>query len=306
MPIIWIVIFIVIVLVILLSAAFSLMLARNVAEPKPHSPEEIRGRIMEADLLGAFDSLPKEEYEVRSFDGFRLHTVFLPAEQPSDRYVILSHGYTINYYGSVPYALMFRDLGFHCILYDSRGHGSNERSVCTMGVSESKDLVAEIEDCYRRFGRGIRIGLHGESMGAGLQIMALGELRKRPELPSPDFVVNDCGYADLAGVLSGKLRSEMHLPGWLVRPASLACRLRYGYSFTGVRPIDALPDNTVPICFIHGDSDSFIPYDHSVRMQKATGGYSELHLFAGAEHAGSMRADRQAYRRIVREFLEKK
>lgn len=286
-------------LLLIFLCGLSYLLAARVSRPGWNSPEEIRSRLVKADLLGDFDALPKEEYSVRSFDGYKLHTIFLPAASPSDRYVICSHGYTINYYGSVPYALLFHSLGFHCVIYDSRGHGCNPRTDCTMGVVESRDLIAQIEDCFRRRGPDIRIGLHGESMGSGLQIMAL---RCRPDIR---FIINDCGYADLVNVLAGKLRSEMKLPGWLVYPASLSCRLRFGYSFTAVRPIDQLRENTVPICFIHGDRDSFISCENSVRMQAATKGLSELHLIPGAEHAESLLTNRDEYRRIIESFLQR-
>ena len=72
-----------------------------------------------------------------------------------------------------------------------------------------------------------------------------------------------------------------------------------------MRPIDSLSDNAIPICFIHGAADSFIPPANSEAMQKATRGYSELHLIEGAGHAQSMLKNPQEYREIVDQFIGK-
>ena len=72
-----------------------------------------------------------------------------------------------------------------------------------------------------------------------------------------------------------------------------------------MRPIDSLPGNEIPILFIHGADDTFIPPKHSQNMQKATAGPSEIHLVPGAAHAASLLTDRDAYLSYVKEFLEK-
>ena len=247
-----------------------------------------------------FESLPKEHYTVRSFDGYELAAWYIPAQKPSDRYVIISHGYTVNHYCSLKYMSMFRSFGFHCVIYDDRGHGENQRTgPCTLGLIESKDLMAVIADTYARYGENIHLGLHGESMGAGLTIMSL-EYRPRVE-----FIINDCGYADLLKLLKYKGKKDFHAPGWMVALASGMCRILYGYSFGQVRPVDRLKDNTIPICFIHGEEDDFILYEHSEQMHEATKGYSELHLFPHAAHAGSYDSDPHRYHRVVKEFLER-
>ena len=295
----WLGIMIGAIIFIVLFGVLSYFLAAYVAHPRCISLEKHREYERENGFLRDYEELEKKEYSVHSFDGYELHAAYIPASKPSSRFVIISHGYTSSRYGSVKYMHMFRAFGFHCVLYDDRRHGMNRSTDCTMGVRESRDLIAVIEDTYRRYGDNIWLGLHGESMGSGLEIMALAYQ------PKVRFIVNDCGYADLESVLKWKLKQIFHLPGWLVYPASMMCRLFFGYSFTKVRPIDVLPENEVPICFIHGDADDFIDKNHSERMHQATKGYSELHLFPGAAHAECMGTDEQRYYRIVEAFLEK-
>lgn len=103
-------------------------------------------------------------------------------------------------------------------------------------------------------------------------------------------------------VLKSGMRS-MHLPEAVVSLSSICARIRYGYSYQMMRPIDSLAENEVPILFIHGAEDSFIPPEHSERMQKETKGYSELHLIPGAAHAASVLTEPEEYGKTVTSFL---
>lgn len=291
---------VILILVILaVLTVISCLMAAYVAKPRYTSLEKAQKIAEDAGFWREYDKLEKEELEIASYDGYLLKAFYVPAPQKSDKYVIISHGYTYNRYGSLRYLHMFRSFGYNCLIYDNRGHGGNPRTKCTMGVRESRDLLQVIAKVHERFGPDIILGLHGESMGSALQIMALKE---KPEV---QFVVNDCGYADLMGVLTHNIRSALHMPRCFCYLASAACRLVFGYSFTGVRPIDSLKDNKVPICFMHGAADDFIPPSHSERMHQAMTAYSELHLFPGAAHGLSIDSDEEGYRRIVRAFLDK-
>ena len=95
----------------------------------------------------------------------------------------------------------------------------------------------------------------------------------------------------------------MHAPGFLIDLASVCARIRFGCSFSRMRPIDSLKGNTIPILFIHGADDRFVPPEHSERMKETTGGYAEIHLIPRAEHAMSILTDPKAYREYVANFL---
>ena len=245
-----------------------------------------------------YDALEKTDYIVKADDGYALHVQYLQNPKPTDRYILISHGYTDNRLGSLKYTRMYLDLGFNVILYDLRGHGENEVTFCTYSIRESRDLNALIQDCRDRYFNASLFGLHGESMGSATSVAVL---KYKPRV---DFVVADCGFSEIISVMQGGLRG-MHLPSFMVYVASFWSRLLHGYSFRKMRPIDSLADNQVPILFIHGEKDDFILPSHSEAMQKATQGYSELHLIPGAAHAASVLTAPEDYQRYVSEFLKK-
>ena len=231
--------------------------------------------------ISFFDSLEKEEYTVKGYEDYILHVVFCKNPRPSKKYVILTHGHTDNRYGMLKYMKIYLDLGYNCIIYDLRGHGLNKRDWCSYGLRESRDLVRLIEDTYRRYGKDIYLGLHGESLGAGTTVAVL---EKKPPV---DFAVVDCGFYDMVPVFEVAIRSY-HLPVFMVKVASACAKVIYGYSFRQMRPIEALPDNQVPLLFMHGSCDELVSPEHSRKMSKATAGYSEVHMIPNAGHADAV------------------
>ena len=296
----------VVIAIVVLAALFVLLLcymARVAVRPQVHALENERKHLIKYDFMQGESTEITNEHEVETFDGHKLWVGFVPGNPQSKNYVILSHGYTSTRYGMYKYAALWRRLGFHCVLYDNRGHGANKPAPISFGVFESRDLMTIIEDTYERYGRDIRLGLHGESMGAGLQIMALSH---KPEV---DFIVNDCGYAEILPVLRWKVKHVFHVPGWLpdCLPdlASPLCQKLYGFNFEEVRPIDRLTNNEIPICFVHGVKDTFTAYWHSKRMYEVNKGYKELHSFEDADHAECVEKDPDRYLKMMKDFVSK-
>ncbi len=275
---------------------FAAFFMENVMHGRRQTPEEAMEWQRSHYDTGWYDAYEKENYTVRSYDGYELHATLVRNPAGTDRYVILTHGYTDTRFGMLKYMKIYLDLGFHCVIYDIRDHGENKRTFCTYSVREARDLTAVAEDARERFGRDISIGLHGESLGAATTARSLmyGQ--------DYSFAVCDCGFADIENVLFGALK-YMHIPRAVGKISSAMAKLRYGYSFSEMTPIQALAGNRVPMLFIHGEDDSFIPPDNSRRMSEATAGYSELHLIPGAGHAKSVLTDPGLYAEIVKTFI---
>lgn len=247
--------------------------------------------------LDWYDIIDKQTYKVTSFDGYVLNVQLLINPKPSEKYVIISHGYTDNRIGALKYAMVYIDLGFNVIIYDLRGHGENEPTYCTYSVRERKDLRELIKDTRSRHPDMEALGLHGESLGAAT---SLAVLNYQPEI---DFVVSDCAFSDLRKVLEGGLKSRK-IPVSILSFADVFMKLRFKVSFENMRPIDCIKGNKKPILFIHGKDDALIPPVHSEMMVTETKGYRDLRLIKGAGHAESVFVAHDEYEEYVREFLD--
>ena len=295
-----IVIIILIILAVLVISAFviGISFAPNVLGIKPQTLDGARKWQEEHYDISWYDDIVKEDFTAESFDGYILHAQTLFASQDSNRYIIISHGYTDNRFGALKYAGMYLDLGYNAVIYDLRGHGENEPDFCTYSIRESLDLNALISCVREKYPSLSSLALHGESLGAA---STAAVLKYRPDV---DFAVADCGFSDISNVLKNALKTA-NMPTFIVDFLSLCTKIRYGYALSEMKPIDALKENDIPVLFIHGAEDAFITPDNSRRMSEATKGYSEFHTIPGAGHAESILKDRERYAEIVKAFIGK-
>lgn len=277
-------------------AAFSFFMAGKIAAPKSLTLEEEKAWLLSRDLYGSFDCYEKEAYVVEGKDGYKLHTVLVKNPQTTDKYVILSHGFRSNRYGDLKYLNLYMELGFHCIIYDLRGHGENASAPITLGQRESADLLHLIRHTMDTYHPGM-LGLHGESMGAATSLMTL------KEHPPLDFVVADCSFANLYSLIEDMSR---HSPQRFLLPlVRLMVQARFGFDIKKSSPGEAVKENTLPLLLIHGEADTYIPPEHSQRIQEANRGPVKLVMVPGAAHARSRQTlGKEAYQSHIKAFLK--
>ncbi|MBQ8305633.1 MAG: alpha/beta fold hydrolase [Blautia sp.] len=280
------------------AGGLSAYLASFVAHGKRQTLEEACEWQKSQYDLSFYEDLGKSDYTVDSYDGYTLHVQLCRNPAGGRKYVIISHGYTDNRYGAVKYMRTYLEAGYHCIIYDLRGHGLNEPDYCTYSVREAQDLYTLIQDTRARYGLDILLGLHGESLGGATTCAVL---KYEQNLA---FAVSDCGFADISNVLKVAMK-RMHVPGFMLYPTSGMSRLLYGFTYREMQPVKAIEGNRVPVLFLHGEEDHFIVPDNSRRLQEKTAGYSELHLIPGAGHAKSVLTEPQLYDTYVKNFLSR-
>ena len=285
-----------VVVVVVLVCAVALILAHVVMNGKRPTLQEAWEWQSARYDTSFYNDLEKTDYLVSSTDGYQLHVQLLKNPQPTDNYVILTHANTDNHIGSLKYVRLFLDLGYHCIVYDMRGHGEDEPTFCTYGIREGKDLAELIKDTRRRYPQLKQLGLHGESLGGSTTISALAY---RPEV---DFAISDCAFATVESAIRQKFKT-LHAPGFLYPLAAAGVRVRYGYALSDMRPIDALEGNTVPVLFIHGDADNTVPPEDAQQLYDRASGVRELHYVSGADHAESVLKAPEEYREVLTAFL---
>ena len=274
---------------------FILGLASQIASPNVSTLDKEVSWEKEHKLWGDYDDYEKEDYIVKGYKDYELHVTLVKNPVETDKYVIISHGFKSNRYGAVKYVDTYMNLGFNCIIYDLRDHGENAKTAVSLGQFESEDLEKLIEDSYSRYGN-IKLGLHGESMGSATSLTVLA---KKPKV---DFVVADCGFSNLYDLIYKAY--DLAKTPFVLPSVNIAMKLRYGYDMKKTSPKDALVGNEVPICFIHGEADTFILPENSRVNKTATAGYSELHLVPNAAHAQSREVlGETEYRGIIGDFL---
>lgn len=244
-----------------------------------------------------------EEVYIRSHDGLLLHATFVPSQYFSRKIVIAVHGY--NSYGMfdmssiVPF---FRGMGYNVLIVDNRAHGSSEGKFIGFGWLDRLDVLEWIRYAIARFGEGCEIMMHGVSMGAATVLMTSGEACLPPQVKG---VIADCPFAGAYEEFGHIMFSNYHVPGRpLLYFASMVCRLRAGYSFRDCSTIRAVRNMQIPVLFIHGEEDTFVPPYMTERMFKACRSKQKyLYLVPEATHCYSAFQDMDAYCRQVSDFV---
>lgn len=243
----------------------------------------------------------RKEWQQTSTDGLKLSAIYLPATD-SHKTAIVAHGYMGNAETMANYAKMFHDLGYNVLVPDARGHGKSEGDYIGFGWHERKDYVKWIDQVLETNGQSEEIVLYGISMGAATVMMTSGE-----SLPTNvKAIIEDCGYSSVNEELAYQLNELFSLPPFpLIQVTSLMTKIRVGYFFGEADAIKQLEKNQLPMLFIHGDADTFVPYEMLDKVYQATNGPKEKYIVPGAEHAKAYSIDPENYQKTVSSFLEK-
>lgn len=237
-------------------------------------------------------SLPHEDIEITSHDGLTLRGKYYECEAGAP-VEILFHGYKGNaerdLCGAVERAFKVRR---NALIVDHRAAGFSDGHVISFGINERRDCLGWIEKVIERFGTDVKIVITGISMGAATVMMAAGE-----DLPSNVIsVLADCGYTSPKEIIC-KVVKDMKLPAKIFYPfIKLGARIYGGFDLEEASPIEAMKRCSVPIVFVHGDTDDFVPYDMSVRLFNECASEKKILMTVkGAGHGLAYPVDREGY-----------
>ena len=249
-----------------------------------------------------YNDWKKTNFEIKSDFGYRLHCELIEPDNEKEKVkkvAILCHGFGCAKYNSIKYAQLFAKLGYTILMYDHRNHGMSGKAYTSMGYYEKYDLRKIIAWCKNKYGSECKIITHGESMGAATVLLQL-EIDT-----SVDCVIADCAYSDLKKLLRHQMKQFYHLPRFIVPIENLLIYLRAGFWFWQVAPIRAIQNSKIPVMFIHGKRDNYVPVSMSKEMYRVKKKNKAIYLVAKAKHAESYYKNQSGYEERVKEFLEK-
>ena len=208
------------------------------------------------------------EYEMESDDGTLLKGYLLPAKKKTNRYVFCSHGYRSSGKGSFGLIAQFlHNEGCNVFLVDHRGCGDSEGKHITFGNKESRDNLKWLRFMIDTFGDDIEICLYGVSLGSATVMLMTGD----EELPeNVKFTVADCGYTSAWNQFSNVLNVIGVAKYPLLFGADLCCKTFAGFDFRNTNALESVKHAKIPILFIHGGSDDFIPPVMCYELYEAT------------------------------------
>ena len=276
----------------------------KIASGKPKKVDEERVRVdnLKKDGMKWFDEIPKESLVTKStnFDKI-LHANLILPEKESNVFVFVIHGYTSSPQGMGVYVKHYHEMGYNVLTPSLNGHAESESSLITMGWKDRLDVIDWINFIVENY-PDCKIVLHGESMGSATTMMATGE-----NLPdNVKVAVADCGYTSVWDIFDNKIRNNFKMPTFpFLNSMNTVNKMCSGFDFRKASSVEQLKKSKTPTIFIHGDKDTFVPYEMLEKVYEACASEKEKVTIAGSPHARNSVVNPELYWSSVDKFISK-
>ena len=263
---------------------------------KKNGMNDAERRIVEGRMY--YRSLPKEDVYITSHDGLRLHGRYSPLGN-GKKVILLAHGYKSN--GEHDFSCAFElyaKRGFDILLIDQRAHGESEGEYICFGTLARYDIIRWCEYIIGRCGRDVEIVLDGISMGCTTVLLAAG----LPEIQeNVKCVIGDCGFTDAKSEISYVAKHDYKLSAFpAVNLLEMVCKRKAGYGFSDASTLDAVKNIKIPVLFVHGEDDSYVPCENSRKNYEACASeHKQLLTVPGASHGFSFLVDEKGCREAI-------
>ncbi|MBQ8890014.1 MAG: alpha/beta hydrolase [Bacteroidaceae bacterium] len=236
-------------------------------------------------------------------NGLRLHAYYVAASTPTPKTAVIVHGYTDNAVRMMMIGYMYnRNLDYNILLPDLRYSGLSEGEAFQMGWLDRKDVMQWMDVANQIYGDSTQMVVHGISMGAATTMMVSGE-------SLPEYVkcfVEDCGYTSVWAQFSKELKEDFGLPEFpLMYTTNWLCDLVYGWNFAEASAIRQVEKCKLPMLFIHGEKDDYVPTFMVYQLYEAKPQPKEIWTVPNADHATSYKLNKETYTEKVKQFTNK-
>nr|WP_180486507.1 alpha/beta hydrolase [Treponema socranskii] len=252
--------------------------------------------------VDSFSLMEKETVYITSYDGIKLAALYVSAENAKGT-VVCMHGYHGSPMSDFSLAVQFfHERGWNVLLPHERAHGESGGNYLTFGIKERFDCRDWAAAVDKKNGGALPIILYGVSMGASTVLMAsstgLSENVK--------CIIADCGYTSPRDEIAHVLKASYRLPLFPTLAISdMLARSIADFGLSEYSTLDALAENKIPVLFVHGDADTFVPLYMSEKNYEACKAPKELLIIKGSPHAVNYALGRKEYERKIIEFMDK-
>lgn len=244
---------------------------------------------------------PQTPVVIKSRDGVRLMGHWMPVANPK-RLLIAMHGWRSSWHRDFGLIASFlRENRCSVLFAEQRGQGSSGGNHMSFGAQERYDCLDWILWANERTGGRLPVYLCGISMGASTVLMAGG-------LDLPENVcgiVADCGYTAPTDIWKHVAEQHLHLHYRACRAtANRLARKKTSVDLSAASCPSALAACRVPVLFIHGTDDRFVPIEMTYENYKACAAPKRLFVVPGAQHGMSYPTDPEGYEAAIASFWE--
>lgn len=252
-----------------------------------------------------YNNIKKKEYKklqfktltIKSYDNLTLYANYL--DNNSDITIICVHGYKSNPIGDFCAIIeMYLERNYNVLLLENRGHCRSEGKYIGFSELDRFDIKSWVEIIHK-LNPNMKVFLHGVSMGASSVIHSADmDLDVKG-------IIADCGFTSILDITKHLIKDMYGLPyfpfGELAR---LNAYLFNKVSFNKSNSKEIVKHTNIPIAFISGKDDGFVPAKMTIDTYNNCISKKYLLLVDGAGHAASYMKNSEAYKNIVYQLID--
>ena len=246
------------------------------------------------------ETIENKKVEVIAKDGIILRGTEYIIDEHSDKWAIVLHGYHSNPDSVLSIGMHFSEKGYNVLIPSMRASNDSEGQYIGMGWLDKDDLQCWINLIIEQ-NDNAEIILHGSSMGAATVFMASGD-----ELPSNvKAIIEDSGYTSVWDIFASEAKARFNLPTFpILNMFELVANIRAKYDIKEASAVEQVKKSNVPILFIHGDSDDFVPEYMCEELYEAANCRKDKLIIHNAGHTESRYKEPDTYYNKIFDFLE--
>ncbi len=248
------------------------------------------------------DKTDTETVEITANDGITLVGHWYPCEN-AKRVILAMHGWRSSWtrdFGLI--ADFWHENGCSVLFAEQRGQNNSGGEYMGFGLCERYDCIEWLTYLRENKNSDLPVYLAGISMGATTVLMAAG-------LNLPDEVhgiIADCGFTSPHEIWKHVAEKNMKIPYSLQGIiANEMFRKRTNMRTSEYSTVEAVSICKVPILFIHGSNDKFVPIEMTYKSYFACNSEKRLLVVPGADHGMSYYCEKDRYEQETAAFWEK-
>lgn len=305
-------IFLAVIITLAVVAIIALFFAGNFFYNLAINPNSSKKMIFGNDGLSHHELTEEEEWLEKSskfkdvftnsFDGLKLHAHEVVSNKNTHKWAVTVHGYMTDAFSLSTKALHYYDIGYNILAVDLRGHGKSKGNYIGMGYHDAKDLIEWLKYIVSKDSE-CEILVHGVSMGAATVMIASSQ----EELPkNVKVIIEDCGYSSALEQFKYQLKKLFNVPSFpILNIANLIVKVKAGYYLNEACPIECVKNSKVPMMFVHGDDDTFVPFYMLDELYEACASEKKKLIIEGASHAHAESENPDKYWGEIDSFVNK-
>jgi uncharacterized protein len=251
---------------------------------------------------------PFEEVRFASRDGVTLSGWYIPAPptEPETKprgAIVLCHGMSAHRAQCLFWAEPLWNAGYALLLFDFRGNGMSEGTLCSAGFSEPNDLLGAMDflSAHEEL-QGVPFGVFGFSMGGATAIMTAAQDERIRAIATHG------AFASLESAISQRCRHHFgplrRIAQWYMMRVVMS-RGWFPAPVSEVAPVSVVSQITPrPLLLLHGSDDPIVTPEDAEALHEAAGFPKALVVLPRSGHHRIHRPLREDARVLLTEFFQ--